>query len=161
MVRVYVPAVKLKLIELASLREPVDTVVATAPAYVTLTTGVPDTVRLLLVAAVQSVPPAPLTVILPVPKAMERMKLPVATKNPVVSVKLLRLSVPASNVVVCVALTVIASCRTHDPPRPLKNTGTFSVLPLEVIVLPAVVLAKTHVLELVENVAVEPKFALP
>ena len=75
-VSAYVPAVKLNDMELASLKAPEDTVVATAPEFEILTTGVPVTVNPVTVAVVQRVPPAPLQVMVPEPKAKVRVAAP-------------------------------------------------------------------------------------
>ena len=64
------PAVKLKLIELASLTEPGVTVVAVPVELVTLTTGVPVRVNPVIEEVVQTVP-VEVTVMLPVPKASD------------------------------------------------------------------------------------------
>jgi hypothetical protein len=45
-------------------------VVATEPVYGMLTTGVPVTAKLVMVVAVNRVPPKPVQVMLPVPKAI-------------------------------------------------------------------------------------------
>lgn len=69
-VNAYVPAVKLKLTEFASDKGPVLTVMAPAVEFVTFTTGVPVTVKLVAVAVVQAVPDVRTAVIFPVPKAI-------------------------------------------------------------------------------------------
>jgi hypothetical protein len=108
-VSAYVPVVKLNDIEFDSVGPPVVTVVATAPKFEMLTTGVPVIVRPTTIEVVQRVPPAALQIILPVPKARVRV-LELAEENkPVVSVLPLRSSVPFVNVVVCVELIVRAS----------------------------------------------------
>lgn len=67
------PAVKLKDMLVASVAAPGITVVATAVALVMLTVGVPVTVmRLADVCVFQTVPPAAVQVMFPVPKAIAR-----------------------------------------------------------------------------------------
>lgn len=129
--------VKLKLIELASDRDPGDTVVAVAVLLDTFTTGVPVMDRLVVVAVVHTVP-VPLTVILPVPKAITRAVAPLLLNNPVVNVNPLRLSVPAVRVVVLVLAVVKALSSCHEPPTPLKVTGAAKDTPLVDTVLEVV-----------------------
>lgn len=85
-VRRYVPVVKLKLMELASLSEPDDTVMFDKPEVDTFTTGIPVTVRLVIVPVFHIVVVSPVMVILPVPKAIVRVVELLLRKMPVVSV---------------------------------------------------------------------------
>lgn len=66
-VSAYVPVVKLKLIEFAPLTAPIVMVVAVAPLYDTLTVCVPVVEKLVEVAVVHRVPPAPFSVMFPEP----------------------------------------------------------------------------------------------
>lgn len=86
-VRLYVPVVKLKLMELASLKAPVLMLDAVAVPLETLTTCVPVVVRFVAVRVFHR-PPVPLTVMFPVPKAMVRTLELLLANNPAVSVKL-------------------------------------------------------------------------
>ena len=106
---VYVPAVKLKDMLLASVKAPGVTVLVAAPEVEMLTTGVPVTVKPVTVAVVQSVPPAALQTMLPAPKAIVRVLELDDENNPVVSVLPSRLSVPLVKIVVRVAPSVNAS----------------------------------------------------
>ena len=78
---------------LASVRMPDATVVATAPEFEMLTVGVPVTVKLVTVAVVQSVPPLPMQVMLPVPKARVRGVAAFELKKPHVCLKPFRFQV--------------------------------------------------------------------
>ncbi len=107
------------------------TVVAVAVELVMLTTGVPVTVKFVVVAISQIVP-VPATVMLPVPKASLLVFELLLEKIFVVSVKLLRLIVP------CVSVTdlgvlVSASPKVTVMPEPFTVT-LLKVLPAVVIV---------------------------
>lgn len=139
----YVPLTKLNEMALASVGTPGDTVVATAPELEMLTMGVPVMVNPVTVAVVQSVPPAALQVMFPVPKAMVRVLELVEENKPVVSVFPSRSSVPLVKVVVReFGPTVSASASRHVPPTPLKVMGESSDFPFEVIMLVPDVAAK-------------------
>ena len=131
----YVPAVKLKLIELASVGEPGDTVMALEVLFVTLTTGVPVTVKFVAVATFHTMFVLVLvTDMLLEPKARVRALLLLLLNKPVDKVNPLKSSVPAVSVVVRVGPTVRLSSRRNVPPKPLNVTGKSKVLPFEVIV---------------------------
>jgi hypothetical protein len=82
-----------------------------------LTTGVPVTVKPVTVAVVQSVPPAALQTMLPVPKARVLAVVIDEENKPVVSVFPLRSNAPPLKVKVLVAPTVMLSrsCTEPDP----------------------------------------------
>lgn len=84
-------------------------------------------------------PPAPLTVIFPVPKARRRTLAELTLKNPAVSVNVLSDSVPWLSVAVRKEESVSALKSVHPPPAPLKVTLPFMVTPFVVTVLPVVV----------------------
>lgn len=84
---------------LASARAPVDTVRPVAPEYVRSTTGVPDIVRLVMVPIPHgNPPPAPVTIILPVPKLTLRVLELLDEKLAIVSSDALSAIDPAVNV---------------------------------------------------------------
>ena len=85
-VSAYVPVVKLKLIELASMGEPGATVVAVAVVFDTFTVGVPVTVRTLAPRAVAHTVPVPFTTMFPVPKARVRTVELLLANDPAVNV---------------------------------------------------------------------------
>jgi hypothetical protein len=94
-VSVYVPALILNDMLLASENEPVVMVEAVAVELLKLTTGVPEMVK--LVTSVESHPaPAPVQVMLPVPKLMVLAVVPLAPKFKQESVYDPRFSVPAA-----------------------------------------------------------------
>jgi hypothetical protein len=84
-------------------------VAVVAAGHEMFTFGVPVRVNPVCVPVPQSVPLAPIHLILPAPKAIERVLEFDELKNPVVSVRPLRSMVPFVNVVVCVDTTVNAS----------------------------------------------------
>jgi hypothetical protein len=84
-------------------------VAVVAAGHDIFTVGVPVRVNPVCVEVPQSVPLAPIHLILPVPKAIERVLAFDERKKPVVSVLPLRSRAPFVNVVVCVDATVNAS----------------------------------------------------
>lgn len=98
-----------------------------------------------------------------VPPLNVRFLVPVAVvyDEPTVRVFPFRSIVPLVWVRVRLDPIVRASCSTQVPPTPLNVAGKVMVLPLEVIVLPVDVAAKTQAVAPDVNVAVEPKFRLP
>ena len=83
--KAYVPVVKLKDMLLASVKIPGVTVVDREPELEMLTTGVPVIVRPVTIEVDQSVPPAAVHVIFPVPNAMVRVTAMLEVNVPVVS----------------------------------------------------------------------------
>ena len=128
--------VKLKLIELLSVEDPEETVVAVALLLDTLMTGVPVTVRFVVVALFTTVP-VPLTVIFPVPNAMVLAVGPLPVKDPQVSVLPFRSRVPSTSVTPFRLLKVMASAKrqTALPPRKPKVIGKLYVTPPLVTIL--------------------------
>ena len=81
----YVPVVKLKLIELASVGEPGLTVVPVAVLFDTFTADVPVTVKFVAVPVFHTVP-VPFTTMFPVPKARVRAVVPLLVNDCAVNV---------------------------------------------------------------------------
>jgi hypothetical protein len=125
-VSAYVPAVKLKLIELASVGLPGVTVVAVAVALVTLTTGVPVTVRPVVVPVSNTVIVL-VTLIDPEPKARVLVLLLLLVKVVVVRLNPLRLRVP--DVRKEELELVAASRRRSVPVKAATEMGKVRVLP--------------------------------
>ena len=118
----------LKSIELASTGVPGATVVLLRPKYETFTVGVPVMVRPVAIAVSHTVMPAPLTVMFPDPKPIERVFVVLLIKAVVVNVYPSRSMSPLLRVKELLAVSALPSLKT-----PLGlNTAT-----LKVIVLPA------------------------
>lgn len=109
------PPVKLKLMATAELAVvPVDAVIPVEPVEVTLTTGVPVTVKPVTVAVVQTVP-VPVTVIFPVPKAIVLVADVVELKVVHVNVYDCKSSVPDDNVKAPVLVNAAPNCKIIMP----------------------------------------------
>lgn len=106
------------------------------------TTGVPVTVKLVPVVVFQMVAALPVSVMLPVPKAIVRMLALVLAKVGHVKVNVLRSSVPLVSVT---APVVMALPSVQAPPTPSNVTAPPSATPLVVTVLPVVVAANVMV----------------
>lgn len=115
-VRVYVPAVKLKLTAFASVGLPELIVTAEAPEYEIFTVGVPVMVRFVTVPVFHAVPEV-VVVMLPVPNAIVLTLEFEEAKDGVVSVLPFRSSVPAVNVTGAPNVQLLANDQV--PPAPL------------------------------------------
>lgn len=92
-----------------------DIVVETAVELVTLITGVPVTVKLVIVRVFQTVP-VPVTVIFPVPKAIVLTAIAEELKVVHVNVYDCKLSVPDDNVKAPVLVNAAPNCKSIIPP---------------------------------------------